>query len=312
MVWRRATEVADDNELRPVPSLLRSRRGSAKATVPRTTRPPNDERRQPWVAAARAALVATVALASLSGCATSKHAASPSTNAHRAPGVTDGTGGEANPDAGIHTDGSPAGAGDAATSPGGAASGATPKSDGGSGPIAGGVNGSAGSSASPPAAGATVPQPAAGSGTSILLDVARSSLQDVLLLHDVSVSLGRPNGLPAGATAEQATQIVNRFRTHHAQAVHLPDQSHVARVDTDSFAAALASYTILATQLETAAKGNKSTLPAAFATQLASADTAWKSAMRAIGQANGINLFANFPALLMPADPTSTVPPPPH
>lgn len=200
------------------------------------------------------------------------------------------------------------GSGTSATSPGSSANsgsvgapvdGATPGRTSGA---AGSSNDGGGGSA--PSGGAALPSAQADAS---LIGVARASVEDVLLLHNLATGLGRDNGLPGDVTVSESDRITDRFRAGARAAT--------ARSSKDRWAAPLAGvlgdYATLAQKLHSAATSADKKLPATFSGDLAAIDTRWKATLGRIGQASGTDLLAKLPPLLMPQQSAQTVPPPP-
>lgn len=166
----------------------------------------------------------------------------------------------------------------------------TPKPDGGNLGSAGSVNASRGDAA-------------------LIVGSARSSVQQVVLLHDVSVSIAHPNGLPGDTTAGQAARLVQFFTDQHTLLVDLTTRS--AAPAARKLRDALGDYATLAKIVKATATTSSTALPASFTPKIEAADRVWKSAVTQIGDAAHLDLLVNLPPLLVPDDPSSAVPPPP-
>lgn len=141
-----------------------------------------------------------------------------------------------------------------------------------------------------------------GAALTELAAASEASVQDVPMLHNLAVGLGRTGGIPPSVTEQQAEVLQKRF-TKSAKAARGAGGAALAVV--------FDSYAALAGQLAAVTEADKA-LPDGFADDLRAADGAWKPAMQRLGDATGADLLANLPPLLLPgSSPSDTIPPPP-
>ena len=142
---------------------------------------------------------------------------------------------------------------------------------------------------------ATAPAPAQGGA---VLSVARSSVNQVVLLHDLAVGATRVKNAPPGIGAPQAAQLA---RTLSSEAKQLAGAITRGKpVDVSALASALGGYTGLAKQLAKRPASDTGRLSKAFVATLRTLDRRWRPAVKAIGQANHVNLLAKIAPLLIP------------
>ncbi len=230
-------------------------------------RPQNLQRTIAAVIGVLAAVVAVV------GCGSSNGAASHRSTANRGPATTLGAKGHASVSAGASEQGFRSGnekSGQSATDAGGgpsgsdghgssAAAGSRPASGSGAGSrsSAGSSGGSPGTSGSSPSTGrhprtvGTLPERA----VVPVMDTARASVQEVVLLHDVAVGLAHPNGLPGNPAATQAARLVEQFTAQHATLVGLAEASPLTAAAYE-LTDALSAYSTLAESVHSAAIAN--------------------------------------------------------
>ena len=110
-----------------------------------------------------------------------------------------------------------------------------------------------------------------------VMDTARASVQEVVLLHDVAVGLAHPNGLPGNPAATQAARLVEQFTAQHATLVGLAEASPLTAAAYE-LTDASSAYSTLAESVHSAATANAKVLPSKFTAKLGAADTTWKGA----------------------------------
>jgi hypothetical protein len=131
-----------------------------------------------------------------------------------------------------------------------------------------------------------------------VLSVARSSVNQVVLLHDLAVGATHLNNAPPGIGAPQAAQL---GRTVSSEAKELAGAIKSGKpADVSALASALRGYTGLAKQLAKRPVSDTARLSKAFVATLRTLDGRWRPAVKAIGQANHVNLLAKIAPLLIP------------
>jgi hypothetical protein len=127
--------------------------------------------------------------------------------------------------------------------------------------------------------------------------IALESRYQVVTLHDLAVSLGHKNAIPAGIIRTSAQNLEGTFVTE-GNACSAIGAS--ASSPTNSLAVSLRTYSHIATELAQSAAGKARSVPAAFSTNLAANDKRWKAALLALSKSAHTNLLKEVPTLLYP------------
>jgi hypothetical protein len=127
--------------------------------------------------------------------------------------------------------------------------------------------------------------------------IALESRYQVVTLHDLAVSLGHKNAIPAGAIRTSAQNLEGTFITEGKDCGSIGAS---ASSPTNSLAISLRTYGQFATELAQSASSETGTISKAFSANLAANDKRWLAALAAISQAAHTNLLKEVPTLLYP------------
>lgn len=142
---------------------------------------------------------------------------------------------------------------------------------------------------------ATNPAPVQGG---LVLSMARLSVNQVVLLHDLAVGATHLAGAPPGIGAPQAAQLARTLKSEGRQLAAGTKNGNPR--DVAALASALSGYAGLATQLGRRPASDTARLSKAFVKTLRGLDAKWRPAVVSIGRANHVNLLAKMPPLLIP------------
>jgi hypothetical protein len=131
-----------------------------------------------------------------------------------------------------------------------------------------------------------------------VLPLARTSINQVVLLHDLAVGTTHLAGAPPGVGAPQAAQLATAL-AGEAEQLKVPEGSAEPR-GVALLTASLNGYAGLARQLAARPATDTSPLSAAFVASLRTLDGRWTAALVAIGSTNGVKLLAGMAPLLIP------------
>jgi hypothetical protein len=148
-----------------------------------------------------------------------------------------------------------------------------------------------------PAGASTKPSGKAASKLSQAVAIASESLSNVVTLHDMAISVGKTNGIPASVIHSSSQRLELSFASED-QATRALDQPSSS--PTGALAASLVNYGALAAKVVAATTNKPSPLGPSFTKELMTNDKRWEAALSALGKADHVNLLKEVPKLLYP------------
>jgi hypothetical protein len=131
-----------------------------------------------------------------------------------------------------------------------------------------------------------------------VLPLARTSVNQVVLLHDLAIGTTHLAGAPPGVGAPQAAQLATALSGEVAQ-LKVPEGS-VQPSGVALLSSTLTGYAGLAKQLAARPATDTAPLSPAFVATLRKLDGRWTAAVVAIGKANHVKLLTGMAPLLIP------------